>query len=150
MLVSSYVDGVIREEEGLSYAAYVPVIRSGATGAGIYLSTTRPDTAIKLVNRILEYLETDATIPRPILRRSARSFHNEYLFGMESASSHASMLASAQLYNGDYRIAAQRAEIMGRMGYSDMRRMIKNYVKNIQYAYVGDTTRLPRREMLKR
>jgi hypothetical protein len=31
-----------------------------------------------------------------------------------------------------------------------MRRVIKAYTRNIQYAYVGDTTRLPRTEMLKR
>lgn len=149
-ILGNVVSTVVREEAGLSYAANVSVMRRGATGAGIYVSTTRPDTVIKLVNSIFDFYERDATIPRPVLRRAAQSLKTEYLYRMESAASHADMLARAQLYDGDFRAASRRAELMGKVGYPDMRRALKTYARNFQYGFVGDTTRLPRTEMTKR
>ena len=149
-LLGSWISSEIREKSGLSYAASVHLVDRGAPSAVISMSTTRPDSAIKLVNLILNAYETNITIPRPALRRSAKSFNTAYVYETETASSYADLLARAYLYDGDFRAAARKAEVMGKLGFTDLRRMIHDYAKNIQYGYVGDTTRLPRMEMLKR
>ena len=150
LLMGSAISTIVREENALSYAASVPIVHQGATGAGIYVSTTRPDTVIKLVNFAFDYYEKDVTIPRPALRKAAQSFRTDYLYGMESAARHADMIAQAQLYDGDPGAAARRADLMAKVSYPDLRRVLRVYARNIQYAFVGDTTRLPRAEMLKR
>lgn len=150
LILGDVVSSVIREREGLSYAAYVPVMERGVAGAAIFVSTTRPDTVAKLVNFIFDLYEDEVRIPASALKRAAEGYRTSYLYGMETSASHADMLARAQLYQGDYRTAATRAEVMAKVRYPDIRRIIKTYGINIQYAFVGDTSRVPRAAMLKR
>ena len=150
MILGNFVSSVIREREGLSYAADVPMMQRGVSGAAIFVSTARPDTVVKLINSIFDWYEDDVRIPGSTLRRVAESFKTSYLLGMETAASHADMLARAQLYQGDYRAAARRAEVMAKVRFSDIRRIIKTYGTNIQYAFVGDSARMPKTQMMKR
>ncbi|MHB1297484.1 MAG: M16 family metallopeptidase [Gemmatimonadaceae bacterium] len=150
MILGNFVSSVIREREGLSYAADVPMLQRGVSGAAIFVSTARPDTVVKLINSIFDWYEDDVRISGSTLRRVAESYKTSYLLGMETAGSHADMLARAQLYQGDYRAAAQRAEVMGKVKFPEIRRIIKTYGTNIQYAFVGDSARMPRTEMMKR
>lgn len=150
MILSNFVSSVIREREGLSYSASVPMMDRGVSGAAIFVSTTRPDTVVKLINYIFGQYEDDVRISGGALRRAAEGFRTGYLFGLETASSHAEMLAHAQLYQGDYRAAGTRADVMAKVRFPEIRRIIETYGKNIQYAYVGDTARLPRAAMLRR
>jgi len=39
---------------------------------------------------------------------------------------------------------------MGKLSFADLRASVRQYFKNIQYAFVGDTTRVPREQMNKR
>ncbi len=149
-ILSSLVSSWIREREGLSYAAGVSLVEQGATSAVISVSTTRPDSVVKLLNLLFEAYEDQLRIPTSIMKDQAESFRNEYLFGIETSDSHASMLARAHLYDGDYRAATRRAEVMAQVRSADLRRMVRTYGKNIQYAFVGDTAKVPTKEMGKR
>ncbi|MEX2180412.1 MAG: insulinase family protein [Gemmatimonadaceae bacterium] len=149
-ILSGLVSSRIREQQGLSYAAGVGLVERGVTGAVFNVSTTRPDSVIKLFNRLLGDYEDQLRIPTHLLKESADGFRANYLFGMEGSSSHAEMLARAQLYDGDYRAAARRAEVMKQVRSPDLRRMVRTYGKNIQYAFVGDTSRIPEAEIKKR
>ena len=149
-MLSGWIGWAVREENSLSYSAYVRLMDRGAPGAAIYMSTTRPDTAMKVVNRVLEFFEREATMPRSALRRAARDFDLEYIHGTSTVAGHAEMLARAQLYDGDYRAAATLRQRMEALRFTDLRKMVKDHAKNIQYAFVGDTTQLPRKEFLKR
>lgn len=149
-VLSGFVSFTVREQQGLSYAAGVGVVERGITGAVFNVSTTRPDSVIKLFNRLLESYEDQLRIPTSIMKETAESFRNQYLFGIETSASHADMLARAQLYDGDYRAATRRAEVMAAVRSPDLRRMVRTYGKNIQYAFVGDTSRVPTAAMMKR
>ncbi|MGH7678976.1 MAG: M16 family metallopeptidase [Gemmatimonadaceae bacterium] len=149
-LLSGWINYEVRERNGLSYAAHVRLMERGAPGGAIYMSTTRPDTAMKLVHAIIKRFDENISIPRYILQRSAKSFDAAYLYATESASAHADLLARAQLYDGDFRVAARQGEIMSKVAFLDIRRTVREYVRNIQYAFVGDTTRLPREQFTKR
>ena len=149
-VLSGWVGFVVREQSGLSYAAYVRMLDRGAPGAAIYMSTTKPDTAMKLVNRILESYEGEVMVPRTTLRKSARSFEVAYRYSTETAATYAEVLARAQLYDGDFLAASRQAQVMSSLAFHDLRRMIKEYARNIQYAFVGDTTQVPLKEFTKR
>lgn len=149
-VLSSFVSSVIRGREGLSYAAGVSVVPRGASGAVITVSTTRPDSVAKLLNLLLDSYESDLRFPNWVLKESADNFKQQYLFGMESTSSHADMLARAYLYNGDHLYAVRRAEAMAAVRSPDFRRAVRNHAKNLQLGFVGDSSKVPDKELAKR
>lgn len=149
-VLSGFVSSVIRERAGLSYAAGVSLVPRGASGAVITVSTTQPDSVAKLLNLLLKAYESELRFPAWVLKQSADNFRQQYLFGMESPRSHADMLARAYLYNGDHRYAARRAEVMAAVRATDFRRAVRNHAKNLQFGYVGDTGKVPDKEMAKR
>ncbi len=146
-LLGHWVADEVREKGGLSYAASVAVLERGAPGAAIYVSTTSPADAVSTVNLVILIYENFVSIPEGKLRRAAKSYNTAYLYATETAASYADLLARAYLYDGDVRAASRRAEIMGKVSFRDLRRMIREYARNIQYAYVGDTAALPRAQM---
>ena len=149
--LSGWVSYVVRERNGLSYSAGVEVNENGAASAAIYVSTTNPDSAIKLVNAILTDFESaGAMVPRAQLRSAEKSFNARYLAETETVAGQASLLGRATLFDGDPAAAQRRAKVMTDMAFPDLKRSIRIYVKNIQYAFVGDTSRMPRKEMTKR
>jgi len=149
-ILSGWVGGMIREYAGLSYAAGVTVYDRGVSGAAFYMSTPRPDSAMKLVNLVLDALEEEIRYSNYQLKKNADGYRDQYLFSMQAADAHASMLARALLYDGDHRAALRRAEVMRQVSFTDIRRMWRVYVKNIQWGYVGDTIAMPREQMTKR
>ena len=150
MLLSGWVAYEVREKNALSYAAYVTVLDRGAPGAALYLSTTRADSAMRVIHRVLKSYEQEVSIPRSSLRRNAEWLRTQYLYGTESAADHARMLARARLYDGDHRAAAGFADVMMKLSFSDLRGAVRKYVKNIQFAYVGDGSRVTATEFTKR
>lgn len=149
-ILSNFVSSVIREREGLSYAAGVSVVPRGASGAVITVSTTQPDSVAKLLNLLLDSYESDLRFPNWVLKEAADNFKQQYLFGMESSASHADMLARAYLYNGDHLAAVRRASVMAAVRSPDFRRAVRTHAKNLQFGFVGDTTKVPDKEMAKR
>ena len=149
-VLSSFVSSTIRGAAQLSYAAGVTVYERGTTGAAVYVSTTKPDSVVKLLNRLFDLYEDELRIPAFAMKESADGFRNQYLFGIESADAHADMLARALLYDGDHRAATRRAQVMRQVRDTDLRRMVRTYAKTIQWGFVGDTSIVPREPMAKR
>jgi zinc protease len=150
MLLSGWVSYEVREKNALSYAAYVATLDRGAPAAALYMSTTRADSAMRVVHRVLKSYEQEVSIPRSSLRRNAEWLKTQYLYGTESAADHARMLARARLYDGDHRAAAGFADAMMKLTFAELRSAVRKYVKNIQFAYVGDGARVTSTEFTKR
>jgi predicted Zn-dependent peptidase len=144
------VSYIIREREGLSYSAGIFVTDRGAPTATIYFSTTRPDSAVKLVNRLLEVFTSDVSIPTWVVREGAKAYRSAYIRQTETADGWASLLGRALLYEGDATAAARRSDMMSRLSFSDLRRSARDYSKNIQWAFVGDTTLMSREQFGKK
>ena len=145
--LGNILSGVIRYE-GLSYHAGAGTLDYGATGGAIYVSTVRPDSVVKIINLAIDYIHSEP-LPRSDLVKSAKRYINGYYYATESNAEQASMLAEAQLYRGDFRAAADHADVLRKVTGADVRRAARQYIKNIQYAYVGDTLKAPKKLMLK-
>ena len=148
--LSGWISSAVRGTGGLSYAAGVVLIGQGATGGQIFVSTTRPDSVMKLMGGQIDTLGKEVVFPRFILTEVANSYTSSYTRMLESSAQYADLLARSQLYNGDHRAAAQYRDQLRRVVGSDLKNMVMRYVKNIQWAYVGDTTKLPRELMMRR
>ena len=150
-IATSYLGGVLEDvirAEGLSYSAGAMTLEYGATGGAIYVSTVRPDSVLKIINLAIDYIQQEP-LPRSSLVKLSQRYVNSYYYQTESNAEQASMLAMAQLYRGDFRAAAEYADVLRKVTGADVRRAARQYVKHIQYAYVGDTLKAPVKLMLK-
>ena len=137
----------IRSKRNLTYAVSATYRDRGVTSAGLYVTTTAPDTTIALMRseiRTLQQIEIETEFLRPLVQQ----FITEYFLDNETITAQADFLARAQLFRGDYR-AGQRfvAELRAVTG-ADVQRVLRKYFTNIQWAYVGDPSRVRRERLL--
>ena len=145
--LSNVLEEVIRGE-GLSYSAGAMVLPYGATGGGIYVSTVRPDTVVKIINNAIDFIQQQPLARYGLIKASKR-YLNGYYYQTESNAEQADMLARAQLYYGDFRALANYGDVIRKVTGSDVKKVARLYVKNIQYGFVGDTARAPLKLLLK-
>jgi len=134
--------------DGLSYAAYSPFLERGASGGGIYVTTTRPDTTMRIFNSTIAFLQ-QGTVSRSVLRRYLEGFITGYYRENESNAGQADFLARHELLHGDWRLADRYMDELKRVEGTHVRRVARQYMRNIQYVYLGNTASVPKRELTK-
>jgi zinc protease len=142
------VAGATIREAGLSYAPAAPFLERGASGGGIYVSTVRADTTMKIFNSSVEWMR-EMMVNRADLQRYLRGFITEYHSNNESVEGQADFLARYELLRGDWRAAGSYMTEMRAMSNADIRRAARQYIRNIQYVYIGNTERVPTAVMTK-
>lgn len=145
-LLSSSLHRVIREERSLSYAAYAPVLDRAITSGAVYATTVSPDQVLPLMRAQIERLQRD-WLQAAGLREYVEQFITDYWNDNETNAGQAESLARAQLYRGDYRVAGRFMDEIRRVSPDDVRRVARTYMRNIQFAYVGDPARVPMGEV---
>ncbi len=145
LIVGGFAGSVIREQ-GLSYAAHPLLLDRGAAGGGFYVTTVRPDSAIKLFNSAIEDAR-DGRLPRAVLRRYFDGFMTSYYAENESSAGQADFLARFELLRGGWRHSARHMDELQAVRWGDIGPAIRRYIRNIQYVYIGDINRVPAREM---
>ena len=76
------------------------------------------------------------------LERLVQQFITEYFLDNETDADQANFLARAELYRGDYREADRFVDELRRVTPQDIQRVARTYMKNIAFAYVGDTAKV--------
>jgi zinc protease len=147
LLLGGIASYMIRND-GLSYAAYSPFLERGASGGGVYVTTTRPDTTMKIFNATIDGLQKGA-LDRAILQRYFDGFITQYYIENESNAGQADFLARYQLLHGDWRLSARYMDDLKSIQTHQIRAAARRYMRNIQYVYVGNAMLLPEREMKK-
>jgi zinc protease len=138
----------IRTRQNLTYDVHAPFLDRAATAGGLYVSTTSPDTTLRLMYAAVRELQ-DGLLDRDGLGRLEQQFLTEYFLDNETNDAQASFLARAQLYRGDYRLADKFVEELKSVTPEAVQRVARRYMKGIRFAYVGDPSRL-RRELINR
>ena len=141
--LGSMITEAVRERRGLSYAASALVSDRALVTGVIYVSTPRPDTVVKLVQRQIRTLTNPDSIP------SGFSFTTDknalqFLFRRSSSAVQADALAHAEILQGDYRLADNVPRRLRSVTSGSMRRAAVTYMKNIRFIYAGDTTPVKR------
>ena len=138
----------IRTRQNLTYDVHAPFLDRAATAGGLYVSTTSPDTTLRLMYAAVRELQ-DGLLDRDGLGRLEQQFLTEYFLDNETNDAQASFLARAQLYRGDYRLADRFVDELKSVTPEAVQRVARRYMKGIRFAYVGDPSRL-RRELITR
>jgi zinc protease len=147
LLLGGFASGDIRNE-GLSYAAYSPYMERGASGGGIYVTTTRPDTTMKIFNHTIRLLH-DHVLNRSALQTWFKGFITSYYGENESNGGQADFLARHELLHGDWRLTGRYMEELANVTGPQIRQVARKYIKNIQYVYVGNVELVPEKELTK-
>lgn len=133
----------VREKRGLSYAASASVEDRALVTGMIYVSTGKPDTVIRLIQRQIATLQNPDSLP-PGMTFSSDKNSLGNLFRRSTSSAQVEALAHAELMLGDYRLADNLPRRMRSVSSSSVRQAAQKYLQNIRYVYAGDTTLVTR------
>ena len=147
-ILSSRLFSAIREDKSLSYSASAPFLNRALTAGGMYVSTHRPKEAVPIMREQLLRLRSE-TLDAYSLRRFVEGWTLEYFYDHATSASQAEFLARAQLLHGDWRAGVRRMQALRAVRSNDVRTAAWRYMKDIRFAYVGDTTRVDRKELAK-
>lgn len=140
-LLSSGLHRAIRTERGLSYAAFAPYHECAIPVGGAYVSTPKPDKVLSLMVNEIERL-AGRELDYFALSRFIDSFSFDYLAENATAAGQADFLARAELYLGSYQRGAEFSKRLHGVSPRDVQLVVSQYMGSIQYAYLGDTTRM--------
>jgi zinc protease len=146
-ILSSFVSSQIREL-GLSYSAGAYFLDRAATGGGLHVSTTDPTATLEIIIETLEMLG-QGTFPRKLLHDFANDSELGYYLSNQTSLQQADFLASTLLLQGEPQTAAGWVQDLKGVAPNDVRRMFRDYITNIQFAYLGAPSLVPRELMLR-
>jgi zinc protease len=131
----------IRSRRNLSYAVNAPFIDRALSAGGFYVTTVAPDTVLRIMRHELSLMQSDLVDPTA-LDRLVQQFITEYFLDNETTADQANFLARAALYRGDYREADRFVDELRQVTPRDIQRVARTYMRNVAFAYVGDTARV--------
>lgn len=140
-LLSSRLHVAIRSERSLSYAAFAPYLELAIPVGGSYVSTPKPDEALPLIVGQIEELER-RSLNAFALDRFLDTFSFEYIARNTTSDGQADFLARAELYLGSYKNGAEFVKRLHRVSSFGVQDAAARYMTAIQYAYLGDTSRM--------
>lgn len=145
-VLSGQLFAEIRSRRNLTYAVDAPFIERAIASGGLYVTTVSPDTTLALMRQQVNALQ-QGTIDREALERLVQQFITEYFLNNETNAEQANFLARAQLYRGDFRIADLFVDELREVTPEDVQRVARRYMRNVRFAYVGDSLRLSARSL---
>ena len=147
-LLGQFITKAVREKRGLSYAANASAQERALATGMIYVSTAQPDTVLKLIRAQIAVLSNRDSMPAGYSFTTDNNSIDVVSRRLTSASQ-VEALASAELLLGDYRLAESLPRRMRTVSTQSIRQAIQKYVRDIQFVYTGDTTKVSRRSFEK-
>ena len=139
-MLGSMVTQAVREERGLSYAAYAPFYDRGISAGGLYASTNQPIAALEQMREQVQRMRAfPADYP---ISSFTKQFVLDYLAQNSTSAEQASSLARAQLYRGDYHLAMKEMDDIRHVSSSSIAAAARRYFTNMRFVYLGDTARV--------
>jgi predicted Zn-dependent peptidase len=134
----------VREKRGLSYAASASVSPRATVTGVMYVSTSRPDTVLRIIRNQIAFLTNADSMPAGYSFTSDKNSLSNIAQRATSAAQ-VDALAHAEILQGDFRLATEQPRRMRTVSTGTMRQAAVRYMKNIRFIYAGDTTKVTRK-----
>lgn len=131
----------IRSRRNLSYEVDAPFLERAIATGGVYVTTTDPNTTLRVMRTELDRLQRELIDP-PGLERLTQQFLTDYFLKNETNADQATMLARAQIYQGDYRAANRFVDALRAVKPEDVRRVAGQYMRGFRFVYLGKSASL--------
>ena len=145
-VLSGQLFAEIRSRRNLTYAVDAQFVERAIASGGLYVTTVSPDTTLALMRQQITALQ-QGTIDREALERLVQQFITEYFLNNETNAEQSNFLARAQLYRGDFRVADLFVDELREVSPEDVQRVARQYMRDVRFAYVGDSLRLSARAL---
>lgn len=133
----------IRSRRNLSYDVDAPFLDRAISSGGVYVTTVDPNTTLTIMRTELDRLQRELIDPQG-LDRLVQQFITDYFLKNETNGEQATMLARAQIYDGDYRAASHFVDNLRRVRPEDVRRVAVKYMHDFRFVYLGKSAALNR------
>ena len=131
----------VRSRRNLSYDVDAPFLGRAIAIGGIYVTTVDPTATLRVMRAELTRLQTEI-IERTGLERLIQQFITDFFLKNETNGDQANFLARAMIYEGDYRQADRFVESLRQVTPEDVRRVARQYMREFQFAYLGNPDKL--------
>ena len=138
----------VRGRRNLTYSVNAPFVERAFSLGGLYVTTTQPDEVLTIMQQQIASLR-EGTITNDGLVRLVQQFIVTYFLDNETNADQANMLARAELYQGDFRRAAQFVEELRAVTPEQIQQAARTYMGKVRWAYVGDPTKVTPARMLR-
>ena len=145
-VLSGQFFGEIRSRRNLTYAVDAPFIDRGVSGGGLYVTTVAPGLTVDIMREQLAAVRT-SNVEKPALGRLIHQFLTQFFLDNETNTEQANFLAKSYLYEGDIRAVAHFEEQLRSITPEDIRRVAQRWIRDVQWAYIGDVSRVPKASM---
>ncbi len=127
----------IRSRRNLSYEVDAPFVERAIANGGVYVTTVDPNQTLTLMKVEIDRIQRDLIDPEG-LKRLVQQFITDYFLKNETNGQQATMLARAQIYDGDYRTAAYFVDNLRKVKPDDVRRVApRQYMHDFRFVYKG-------------
>ena len=133
----------IRSRRNLSYEVDAPFLERAISTGGVYVTTTNPNATLRVMRTELDRLQREL-IDEQGLDRLTLQFFTDYYLKNETNGDQATMLARAQIYQGDYRAANRFGAELRKVTPEDVRRVAREYIRDFRFVYLGRSASLSR------
>lgn len=136
----------VRSRRNLTYAVDAPFIDRGISGGGLYVTAAAPGVTIDVMRQQLAAVRTGDVNPEA-LGRLTHQFLTQFFLDNETATEQADFLAKSWLFEGDLRAVDHFQEMLRSVTPADIRRVAQRWIRDVQWAYIGDVSKLPKAGM---
>jgi zinc protease len=145
-ILSGQFFGEVRSRRNLTYAVDAPYIDRAVSGGGVYVSTVSPQLTIDVMRQQLAAVRTSTVNPEA-LNKLIQQFITQFFLENETLGAQADFLAKSYLFEGDLQAAEHLEAQLRSITPVDIQRVAQRWIKDVQWAYVGDVSKLPKASM---
>ncbi|MGQ0647416.1 MAG: M16 family metallopeptidase [Gemmatimonadaceae bacterium] len=145
-VLSGQLFGEIRSRRNLTYAVDAPFIDRGVSGGGLYVTTVSPGITVDIMRQQLAAVRT-SNVDEEALGRLIHQFLTQFFMDNETNAQQADFLAKSYLFEGDIKAVGHFEEQLRAITPDDIRRVAQRWMRDVQWAYIGDVSKLPKGSM---
>jgi zinc protease len=136
----------IRSRRNLTYAVDAPFIDRAVSGGGMYVTTVSPQLTVDIMRQQLATMRT-GTVDASALHRLVQQFLTQFFLENETNTEQADFLTKSFLYEGDIRAVGRFEQQLRQVTPDDIQRVSQRWIRDVQWVFVGDSTKAPRASM---
>jgi zinc protease len=134
----------VRTKRNLSYAPAAFLQNRFANCANLYVTAVQPDTTVKVMLGEVKRLQTEF-ISGKELRDKITDFLTTYYLQNETNAAQASFLAQYELSGLGWQASEQFVQNMKQVTPEEVERVAQTYIRDIQFAVLGDPAKIDRK-----
>jgi len=142
-ILQTLVYQTVRQQLQLSYAPDAEMDSFAANTASISVSTTDPNKAVAVMREQIKLLQENTLRP-DVIDQISSFFLTRHYIGQETSGAQAGELAQYELIGGGWRNAFLFMNGVRSVRPEDIRDVSNKYMKNLRFAYVGNTASIQR------